>query len=46
MRLYILDVKTIAEHISDDPNGIILESMLEGMAEYYSKELSVKVIRA
>lgn len=35
----------ITEHISDDPNGIILESMLEGMAEYYSKELSVKVIR-
>ena len=39
-------VISITEHISDDPNGIILESMLEGMAEYYSKELSVKVIRA
>ena len=38
-------VISITEHISDDPNGIILESMLEGMAEYYSKELSVKVIR-
>lgn len=40
-------VKVISatEHISDEPNGIILESMLEGMAEYYSKELSQKVIR-
>ena len=38
-------VISITEPISDDPNGIILESMLEGMAEYYSKELSVKVIR-
>ena len=27
------------------PEGIILESLLEGMAEYYSAELSVKVTR-
>lgn len=33
------------EAISDDPEGIILESILEGMAEYYSKELSQKVKR-
>lgn len=33
------------ENISDGPEGIILESMLEGMAEYYSAELSEKVIR-
>ncbi len=33
------------EMISDTPEGIILESMLEGMAEYYSAELSVKVTR-
>lgn len=33
------------ENIADGPEGIILESMLEGMAEYYSAELSVKVIR-
>ena len=33
------------ENISEGPEGIILESMLEGMAEYYSAELSEKVIR-
>ena len=33
------------ENISDDPEGIILEAMLEGFAEYYSAELSVKVKR-
>jgi len=40
-------VKVISakENISDGPDGIILESMLEGMAEYYSAELSEKVHR-
>lgn len=40
-------VKVISatEHISDSPEGIILESVLEGMAEFYSKELSQKVSR-
>lgn len=40
-------VKVISatENIADGPEGIILESLLEGMAEYYSAELSVKVIR-
>ena len=33
------------ENISDGPEGIILESMLEGIAEFYSAELSVKVLR-
>lgn len=33
------------ERIPDTPEGIILESMLEGMAEYYSAELSQKVTR-
>ena len=33
------------ENISDGPEGIILESMLEGMAEYYSAELSEKIHR-
>lgn len=33
------------ENISDRPEGILLESMLEGYAEYYSAELSEKVIR-
>ncbi len=38
-------VVSAKENISDGPEGIILESMLEGMAEYYSAELSEKVKR-
>ncbi|MBQ0079723.1 MAG: recombinase family protein [Eubacterium sp.] len=34
-----------AESIPDGPEGIILESLLEGMAEYYSAELAQKVKR-
>ena len=33
------------ENIPNTPEGIILESLLEGMAEYYSAELSQKVKR-
>lgn len=33
------------ENISTDPEGIILESVLEGMAEFYSAELSQKINR-
>lgn len=40
-------VKVISakENISEGPEGIILESMLEGYAEYYSAELSEKIHR-
>ena len=40
-------VKVISatEPISDEPAGILMESMLEGWAEYYSRELSAKVRR-
>lgn len=38
-------VKSATETISDNPEGIILESVLEGIAEYYSAELSQKVTR-
>ena len=38
-------VFSACENITDDANGILMESVLEGMAEYYSKELSQKVIR-
>lgn len=31
--------------ISEGPEGIILESVLEGYADYYSADLSEKVIR-
>jgi len=38
-------VVSATEHITEGPEGIILESMLEGMAEYYSAELSEKIHR-
>lgn len=36
---------SVKENIPDTPEGIILESLLEGMAEYYSVELAQKVKR-
>jgi DNA invertase Pin-like site-specific DNA recombinase len=38
-------VISIKENISNGPEGIILESMLEGYAEYYSAELAQKIRR-
>ena len=38
-------VVSAKEHISEGPEGIILEAMLEGYAEYYSAELSQKIRR-
>jgi Site-specific recombinases, DNA invertase Pin homologs len=38
-------VVSATEVISPGPEGIILEAVLEGVAEYYSAELSEKVIR-
>lgn len=38
-------VLSATEVISDGPEGIIMEAMLEGMAEYYSAELSEKIKR-
>ena len=38
-------VMSATESISEGAEGILLESMLEGMAEYYSAELSEKVVR-
>lgn len=35
----------IAEAIPDSPEGVILESVLEGMAEYYSLQLAANVRR-
>ena len=40
-----IKVVSATEHIAEGPEGIILESMLEGMAEYYSAELSEKIHR-
>ncbi|GHU79686.1 recombinase RecD [Clostridia bacterium] len=38
-------VVSATEHIAEDSTGILLESLLEGYAEFYSAELSEKVIR-
>lgn len=38
-------VISATENISENPEGIILEAVLEGMAEFYSKELSQKISR-
>lgn len=38
-------VFSVCENISDDPTGVIMESLYEGMAEYYSRELGKKVVR-
>lgn len=38
-------VLSATEHIPETPEGIVLEAILEGYAEYYSAELSQKVRR-
>jgi DNA invertase Pin-like site-specific DNA recombinase len=38
-------VLSARENISDDASGVLMESVLEGMAEYFSAELSQKVKR-
>lgn len=38
-------VISATENISENPEGILLEAMLEGYAEYFSAELAVKVTR-
>ena len=45
LKKYGVKVLSATENISEGLEGIILESLLEGMAEYYSAELAEKVIR-
>ena len=45
LRNYGKRVLSATEHISDDPTGVLMEAMLEGWNEYYSKELSRKIRR-
>lgn len=40
-----VSVASVLERIDDSPESIIMESMLEGMAEYYSKNLSREVMK-
>lgn len=45
LRLAGVKVEFTCEHIPEGPEGIILEAMLEGMAEYYSANLSQNSLR-
>ena len=45
LKKHDIKVVSIMENISDSPEGIILESVLEGMAEYYSANLSQNIKR-
>lgn len=45
LKKYGVRVVSAKENLSDTPEGIILEGMLESMAEYYSANLSVNVKR-
>ena len=45
LKLNGVRVFSAKENISDDASGILMESVLEGMAEYYSVELGQKVVR-
>jgi len=36
---------SVLEHLDDSPESVILESMLEGMAEYFSKNLAREVMK-
>jgi site-specific DNA recombinase len=36
---------SVLEHLDDSPESVILESILEGMAEYYSINLSREVMK-
>lgn len=45
LKKYGVKVISAKENITDSPEGIILEGMLESMAEYYSANLSVNVKR-
>ncbi|MEW5952138.1 MAG: recombinase family protein [Bacillota bacterium] len=45
LRKYDIRVESVLEHLDDSPESVILESVLEGMAEYYSKNLAREVIK-
>lgn len=45
LKKYGVRVVSVMERIQDNPEGIILEGMLESMAEYYSANLAVNIRR-
>lgn len=40
-----VQIRYAAENIPDGPEGILLEALMEGWAQYYSEELSRKILR-
>lgn len=45
LKKYGVKVLSVKENITDSPEGIILEGLLESMAEYYSANLAQNVLR-
>jgi site-specific DNA recombinase len=45
LKLNNVTIESVLEHLDDSPESVILESVLEGMAEYYSKNLSREVMK-
>ena len=45
LKLNGVRVESVLEQLDDSPESIILESVLEGMSEYYSKNLSREVMK-
>ncbi len=45
LKKYGIRVVSVKENITDAPEGIILEGLLESMAEYYSANLSQNILR-
>lgn len=43
LKEYGIRVESVLEHLDDSPESVILESVLEGMAEYYSLNLGREV---
>lgn len=40
-----VQIRYAAENIPEGPEGILLEALMEGLAQYYSEELSRKILR-
>lgn len=45
LRINGVTLFSVLEHLDDSPESIILESLLEGMNEYYSKNLAREVLK-
>ena len=43
LKRFGVSIRSVIEHLDDSPESVIMESVLEGMAEYYSKNLAREV---